>query len=59
MIIKAENNLVFKNKNPIEIEKSNTQIENIRQYWNEFVKDNKEVYNGNVYCVTNIAKQKK
>lgn len=58
MIIKAENNLVFKNKTPFELEKSNTQIENIKQYWNEFVRNNKEVYNGNIYHVTSITKQK-
>lgn len=58
MIIKAKNNIIFKNKNPIEIERNNTQIKNIRQYYNEFVRDNKDIYNGNVYCITNITKQK-
>lgn len=58
MIVKAENNIIFKNKNPIEIERNNTQKENIRQYWHEFVKDNKDIYNGNIYCITNIIKQK-
>ena len=58
MIVKAKNNIIFKNKNPIEIERNNTQIENIRQYYDEFVRDNKDIYNGNVYCITNITKQK-
>lgn len=57
MIVKAKNNIIFK-INPIGIEKSNTQIKSIKQYWNEFVKDNEEGYNGNVYCITNITNQK-
>lgn len=57
MIVKAKSHINFKT-NPIGIEKSNTQIKSIKQYWNEFIKDNKEVYNGNIYCVTNIINKK-
>ncbi|MCI8965856.1 MAG: hypothetical protein HFJ43_05910 [Clostridia bacterium] len=58
MITKVENNIIFKNKNPIEIKRKNKQMKNIKQYWSEFIKNNKNVYNGNVYCITNITKQK-
>lgn len=37
MIVKAKNNINF-NLNPIGIEKSNTQIKSIKQYWNEFIR---------------------
>jgi len=58
MIVKVENNIMFKNKNPFEIKRNNTQIKNIKQYWKEFAKDNKDIFNGNVYCVSDITKQK-
>lgn len=57
MIVKIKDNVIFKNKNPIEIEKNDSQIRNIKKYYNEFIKQNSGVYNGNVYCITNIIKQ--
>ena len=54
MLVKI-NNVTFKNKNPFEIEKTKVQEEKINNLWTEFSKDKTDVFNGDIYTVTNIS----
>lgn len=58
MIMEVEkNNIIFENKNPFEIERSDEQRKSIKEYWEDFINNNRKCYNGNVYNVTNIVQQ--
>ena len=58
MIINIENNkIIFKNKNPIEIERICTLQKKVREYWYNFKKENNDCYNGNAYCITSVMEE--
>ena len=54
MLVKI-NNVTFKNKVPFEIEKTKDQEEKIKVIWEEFSKNKTDVFNGDIYAVTNIS----
>lgn len=53
MLVKI-NKVIFKNKEPIEIEKTKEQEEKITDTWNKFIVGKTDVFNGDIYAVTNI-----
>lgn len=54
MIVKVEDNVVFKNKFPLEIERNALQIKKIEETWNKFVLEHKTDYNGDIFIVTEL-----
>ena len=58
MIVKLKNEVIFKNKNPLEIQKSKTLQEKIISTWQQLCSNNDNVFNGDIYTVTNIITTK-
>ncbi len=59
MILNLKNkNLKIKNKTPLDISFPPIIKEEIKKYWNIYIKNNPNCYNGDVYSVTNITNNK-
>ncbi len=52
MLIKQIKEIEIRNKIPIEIEKTADQIKRIQENWKEYIKENKNVFNGKIIVVT-------
>lgn len=52
LLIPINNNIIFVNKRPMEIEKNSYQLEKIKTVWDNFIKDNHDYFNGDIYVVT-------
>ena len=57
MLIKI-NKIEFKTKNPIEISISNLVKNKIKECWNSFIKNKKNYWDGDIFCVTDIDLKK-
>lgn len=54
MIITIKDELVFKNRKPFELDISNEIKDKIDEYWNTFIQNNNNYWNGDIIVVTNI-----
>ncbi len=54
MIIRLTKSINFKNKNPFEMEISETIKNKINNYWKEFIKGKTGYWDGEIFAVTNI-----
>ena len=54
MLIEINKNLNFETKKTIEIEIPNLMKDKIKNYWNSFIKDKKDYWDGDIFIVTKI-----
>lgn len=57
MLVTLKNEVIFKNKEEFEITRTNEELEKIEKVWNEFIDGKNNLFNGDIYTVTNIKEE--
>lgn len=57
MLVTLRNKVIFKNKESFEIKRTEDELKQIEEVWNKFIIGKNNIFNGDIYAVTNIKQE--